>query len=309
MSKSADRARAAGRPSGAATSKVSKVSKPSRGSKPQRNKVTTAPLPRYWAQMTTADFRRLDLASTVAVLPVAATEQHGPHLPLEVDGLIADGLVAATIERLSAACTVLFLPTQTLGKSDEHAAFAGTLSLDANTLAANWLAIGRAVAASGIRRLVLLNTHGGNVATMDIVGRALRVEQRMAVFSVNWFNLGLPPGIADDDELRFGVHGGLLETALMLALAPQRVRMELAENFTTTRRDHARQFPILGDGRSARFSWATQDLNPKGAAGNAAAATAEAGEAIIAHVAARFAALLDEVSRFPLSTLVDEAAV
>ena len=263
------------------------------------------PLPRYWARLTTEDFRTIDPAGTVAVLPVAATEQHGPHLPLDVDTAIADGLVAATIARLDPGCPVLFLPTQTLGKSDEHAAFAGTLSLDANTLAATWLAIGRAVAATGVRRLVLFNSHGGNVSTMDIVGRTLRVEQRMAVFSVNWFDLGLPPGIADADELRFGVHGGLLETALMLALAPARVRMDRAENFGSVRRDHARQFPILGDGRSARFSWATQDLNPKGAAGNAGAATVEAGRAVIEHVATRFADLLAEVARFPLSTLVD----
>lgn len=266
----------------------------------------TSPLPsRYWSQLTTADFGAIDCGALVAVLPVAAIEQHGPHLALNVDTVIADGLVAATIARLAPACPALFLPTQVIGKSDEHAAFAGTLSLDAATLAANWLAIGRAVAAAGVRRLVLFNTHGGNVSTMDIVGRSLRVESAMAVFSVNWYDLGLPAGIADADELRFGVHGGLVETALMLALAPASVRMALAENFHSRRQDHARQFAILGDGRSSRFSWATQDLNPKGAAGNAKAATAAAGQAIIDHVATRFAALLDEVSRFSLDNLVD----
>lgn len=265
----------------------------------------TAPPPRYWARLTTDDFGRLDAAATVAVLPVAATEQHGPHLSLDVDTVIADGLVAATIEKLDPACPVLFLPTQSIGKSDEHEAFAGTLSLDAATLTATWIAIGRAVAAAGVRRLVLFNTHGGNVSTMDIVGRALRVERKMAVFSVNWFGLGLPEGIVDDDELRFGIHGGQVETALMLALAPSRVRMDRAENFASRRRDHARRFPMLGDGASARFSWATQDLNPSGAVGNASAATAEAGHAIIDHVAHRFAALLGEVARFPLDELVD----
>ena len=269
-----------------------------------------APLPpalpsRYWARLTTADFGSIDTSACVAVLPVAATEQHGPHLPLNVDTVIADGLVEATIARLEPACPALFLPTQVIGKSDEHLAFAGTLSLDAATLAATWRAIGRAVAAAGVRRLVLFNTHGGNVSTMDIAGRSLRVDEGLAVFSVNWYDLGLPAGIADADELRFGVHGGLVETALMLALAPATVRMALAENFPSRRQDHARQFEILGDGRSSRFSWATQDLNPKGAAGNARGATAEAGQAIIDHVATRFAALLGEVARFSLDNLVD----
>lgn len=275
-----------------------------------RRRSPRPPLPasRYWAELTSDDFRRLDAAATVAVLPVAATEQHGPHLPLEVDATIADGLVAATISQLAPGCPVLFLPTQAIGKSDEHQAFAGTLSLDATTLAANWLAIGRAVAATGIRRLVLFNTHGGNVSTMDIVGRTLRIDHGLAVFSVNWFDLGLPEGIADADELRFGVHGGLVETALMLALAPARVRMGLAQDFASVRREHARRYPLLGDGRSSRFSWAAQDLNPAGAAGNARAATAEAGQRIIAHVAARFAALLAEVASFPLETLVEGPA-
>ena len=290
----------------ATTTAAGRQGQPGRGKAGSKAGAASAPLPsRYWAHLTSADFRARDTGALVAVLPLAATEQHGPHLPLDVDTVIADGLVSATIDQLAPSCPVLFLPTQTIGKSDEHAAFAGTLSLDATTLAANWLAIGRAVAAAGLRRLVLFNTHGGNVSTMDIVGRTLRVEQAMAVFSVNWFDLGLPAGIADANELRFGVHGGLVETALMLALAPDRVRMALAENFHSTRRDHARQFAILGDGRSSRFSWATQDLNPKGAAGNAGAATAEAGRAIIDHVASRFAALLAEVAAFPLDALVD----
>ena len=290
----------------AAATPASRQREPRRGNAESKAAALSTPLPsHHWAHLTSADFRTVDTSALVAVLPVAATEQHGPHLPLDVDTVIADGLVSATADRLDPSCPVLFLPTQTIGKSDEHAAFAGTLSLDATTLAANWLAIGRGIAAAGVRRLVLFNTHGGNVSTMDIVGRTLRVEQDMAVFSVNWFDLGLPARVADADELRFGVHGGLVETALMLALAPDRVRMALAENFHSARRDHARQFAILGDGRSSRFSWATQDLNPKGAAGNAGAATAKAGRAIIDHVASRFAALLAEVARFPLDALVD----
>ncbi len=261
-----------------------------------------------WAELTAGDFQRLDLGGHVAVLPVAATEQHGPHLPLDVDSAIADGLVAATAARLPPQAPVLFLPTQRIGKSDEHEAFAGTLSLDAPTLITSWTTIGRSVARTGIRRLVLFNTHGGNVSTLDIVGRTLRMQERMAVFTVNWFSLGLPEGLVDADELRFGIHGGLVETAVMLALAPQQVRMALARDFGSARADQASRFDLLADGSSARWSWAAQDLNVHGAVGNAAAATAEMGHAILDHVTGRFVRLLDEIARFPLDALVADPA-
>ena len=259
----------------------------------------------WWQDLTPSRIAALARADAVVLLPLAAIEQHGEHLPLSTDLDIALGLLEAAVPKLRPGLPLCVLPPFVPGCSLEHSGFAGTLALGASTALASLVEIGAGVARAGVRRLVLFNTHGGNVSTMDIVGRTLRVERSMAVFSVNWFDLGLPAGIADADELRFGVHGGLVETALMLALAPDQVRMALAENFHSTRRDHARRFALLGDGRSSRFSWATQDLNPKGAAGNAKAATAEAGRAIVDHVAARFAALLAEVARFPLSTLVD----
>lgn len=261
------------------------------------------PVTHRWADLSARDFQQLDAAAAVAVLPVAAIEQHGPHLPLGVDAILAEGLVAATIARLAPDSRALFLPVQSVGKSDEHGRFAGTLSLSAETLVALWTQIGASVAATGVRRFVFFNTHGGNVSAMDIVGRDLRARFDMAVFTTNWFSLGLPEGIGDADELRFGVHGGELETAMMLALAPQRVDMTRAEDFASARRRHARDFPLLGNGTAARFSWMAQDLNPSGVAGNAKAATAATGRAVVAHVAERFAALLAEVERFPLSEL------
>lgn len=265
---------------------------------------------RFWAELSARDFRSLDTARAIAVLPVAAIEQHGPHLPLDVDATLADGFIRRTAALLAPDSPVLFLPTQSIGKSDEHARFAGTLSLPAETLIAQWRAIGASVAAAGVRKLVFFNTHGGNVSTMDIVGRELRVAHDMVVFSTNWFSLGLPSGIgaADElrDELRFGVHGGELETSLMLALAPQRVEMALAERFESSRERHARDFPLLGGGTAARFSWMSQDLNPKGAIGNAADATAEKGESILDFVSHRFAALLAEVDRFGLDELREQ---
>lgn len=266
------------------------------------------PRRRFWAELTTLDFRHLDPERTVAVLPVAATEQHGPHLPLCVDTAIVDGLVAAVVERLPAEAPVLFLPTLAIGKSNEHGRFAGTLSLPAHTLIDAWMAVGASVAAAGVRKLVLFNAHGGQSALMDVVSHDLRERHDLLVFAVNWYRLGLPDGLIGADEVRFGIHGGEIETSLMLALAPHLVDMTQAADFDSSLRRLAAERPLLGDGSAARLGWQTQDLNPSGAVGNAAAATAEKGRAIIDFVAGRFARLLNEAVGTPLTMLVQNPA-
>ena len=154
----------------------------------------TSPLPRFWADLKTTDFAQLDAARSIAVLPLAATEQHGPHLPLSVDTALVNGGVASALAHLPAGLPVFFLPTQTVGRSVEHTAFAGTLTLSAATLIQAWVDLGECVARTGIQKLVLLNSHGGNVSTMDIVGRELRARCGMTVAMVNTFALPLPAG-------------------------------------------------------------------------------------------------------------------
>ena len=153
----------------------------------------TAPCSRFWAELSTRDFAALDPATAVAVLPLGATEQHGPHLPLCVDSMLADGIVAAALPMLGAELPVLFLPTQQIGLSPEHARFPGTLTLSAGTLIRMWKEIGACVARAGVRKLVLFNAHGGHVGAMDIVARELRAEQGLIVLSVSWFNQPLGP--------------------------------------------------------------------------------------------------------------------
>lgn len=270
--------------------------------------MTAAPrplLPRFWAELSTRDFDALDPARTVAVLPLGATEQHGPHLPLGVDSCLADGLVQATLPLLPAELPTLFLPTQTIGLSPEHARFAGTLTLSAETLIRVWKEIGAGVARAGLRKLVLFNAHGGHVGAMDLVARELRESHDLLVYSVSWFHLPLLDAQGQVLTLdRFDVHAGESETAMMLALAPHLVRQELARNFRPTSEQRARDYPILGNGRSAKLGWAMQDYHPDGAAGNAAAATAAQGQVLIDASARALAQLLAEVSRLPLDTLV-----
>ncbi|BEP63642.1 creatininase family protein [Variovorax sp. V213] len=261
-------------------------------------------LPRHWSQLTTRDFAALDVAATVAVLPLGATEQHGPHLPLGVDTVLADGIVAAALPLLPAALPVLFLPTQQIGLSPEHARFAGTLTLSAETVIRMWNEIGAGVARAGVKKLVLFNAHGGHVGAMDIVARELRAAHGLIVYSVSWFNLPLGDAGAQfgADEHRFGVHAGDIETSMMLALAPQQVRMGEAKNFRSTSEQRAADYAILGNGKSAKLGWAMEDYNAQGAAGNAAAATALRGQAVVDAAAQQLALLLAEVSRLPLDT-------
>ena len=266
---------------------------------------TTAASPhRFWAQLSTRDFAALDPATTVAVLPLGATEQHGPHLPLGVDTLLADGIVAGALPLLPPDASVLVLPTQAIGLSPEHARFAGTLTLSAETLIRVWNEIGAGVARAGVKKLVLFNAHGGHVGAMDIVARELRAAHGLIVYSVSWFNLPLGDAGAQfgADEHRFGVHAGEIETSMMLALASQQVRMGEAKNFRSTSEQRAADYAILGNGKSAKLGWAMEDYNAQGAAGNAAAATAARGQAVVDAAAAQLALLLAEVSRLPLDT-------
>jgi creatinine amidohydrolase len=272
---------------------------------------------RFWADWTARDFAQAQAhgrtSQIIAVLPVAATEQHGPHLPLCVDTALVDGVIAAALPHIAADVPALFLPTQAVGFSPEHAAFAGTLTLKSETLIRLWTDIGESIAASGVRKLVLFNAHGGQVGLMDVVARDLRARLGMLVYSVNWFGLPLQGPQGEDvnaqfsaEEHRFGIHAGDVETSMMLALQPEAVDMAQAQNFASTSQQRASAYPILGNGKSAKLAWQTQDYNPAGAVGNAAAATADKGRTLLDAAGRALAQMLSELHQLPLSTLVDK---
>ena len=268
---------------------------------------------RFWADLTGRDFAALqrspDIASVVAVLPVAAIEQHGPHLPVSVDASLVNGVIEASLPHLPADLPVLFLPTQQVGKSNEHLRFPGTLTLGVETLIRVWMELGECVARTGIKKLVLFNSHGGQVSVMDIVARDLRARHDLIVFSSNWYSMPLGDavnGLFTPDEHRFGIHAGDMETSMMLALRPQYVDMAQARDFKSSSQERAEKYPILGNGTSAKLGWQVQDYNAMGAAGNATLATADKGRAVIEASARQLALMLQEISSLPLSTLVDK---
>lgn len=258
---------------------------------------------RFWADHSSREIAAMDKTRLIAVLPVGAIEQHGPHLPVSVDQAILDGIIRAALPMLPADLPTLFLPTLPVGKSDEHSAYPGTLTLSAATLIAMWSDIGDSLARAGIRKLVLLNSHGGQMAPMDIVVREMRRRHDMIAVAASWFAMGLPEGLFNEEEDRFGIHAGDMETSVMLALHPDMVRMDLARDFRPLAARLAAEYRHLGLGPGGRLGWLAQDQHPSGACGNAADATAEKGRAVIAHAAAQIVTLLQEVDQLPLSVL------
>jgi creatinine amidohydrolase len=260
---------------------------------------------RHWDELTSTDIRATDMARVIPVLPFAAVEQHGPHLPLGTDLFIMEGYLARVLQRLPADLPVLFLPVQAIGTSQEHSAFAGTLSLTDQAALAGWTALGDCVARAGCRKLVLLNSHGGNSALIERLALDLRVRLNMLAVTASWARFGYPDGLFSAQELAHGIHGGEVETSLMLAFRPNLVRLDEAENFRPASLDFERDFAWLRTARPAGFGWMAQDLSSSGAAGNAAAATAEKGEAAADYGATAFIELLQDVEAFDLARLDD----
>ncbi len=261
-------------------------------------------LPRhFWHEMTTEDFKDPSRGNWIAVLPVAAIEQHGPHLPVVTDTAIADGQVQRVLELLPDDLPATFLPTQQVGKSDEHISSPGTLTLSWDTVTRCWIEIGECVARAGVRKMVLINAHGGNVPILDIVARELRVNHDMFVTATNWLRFGQPEGLFSKEELSFGIHGGDIETSLMLHLRPDLVQMDRAQDFKSQQQDYQKEFKHLRGHGKAQYGWKAQDLNPLGALGNAEIATAEKGRLSLDHAAKGFIDLLRDVETFDLNRL------
>lgn len=253
---------------------------------------------RHWHEMTTLEFGADDVGRWIAVLPVAAIEQHGPHLPIYTDTCIAEGLIRRSIELLPDDLPVTFLPVQAIGKSNEHISSPGTITASWETTTRLWLEIGDSVHRAGLGKLIVMNSHGGNVPMVDIVARELRVRHGMLVVATAWSRFGHPPDLFGPEEGLYGIHGGDLETSIMLHLRPDLVHMDRARNFRSNQEDFATRFDRLRAHGPIQFGWKAEDLNPEGAVGNAAAASAEKGKAVVEHQAQAFVELARDVDGF-----------
>lgn len=259
--------------------------------------------PFYWNELNTADFALLSPDTTIAILPIASTEQHGPHLPVATDVAIANGMLAELRVQRPDDLDFLVLPTQEIGKANEHIYGPGTLSFGPEILIPAWTAIGAKVAEAGIRKLVIVNSHGGNVDVMSIVARELRVRHQMAVVSTQWGRFGNPDSLISDHETRFGIHGGEVETSLMLHFRPDLVRMEKAENFVSKAEEMKANSRFLQPLPPHSLAWIAHDLNPHGVVGDASKGTADKGAAICRHQVTGFIEMLRDLRDYPLSNL------
>lgn len=248
-----------------------------------------------WGDYRTTEYAAIDPEATIAVLPVAAIEQHGPHLPVSTDTTIMEGMIETVLPLLPADLDVRFLPVQAVGKSNEHLLAPGTLTLPAPLLIETWTELGLSVARAGVRKFVFVNSHGGNEEIMGIVARELRVRAGMLAVKTSWQRFGRPAGMYTEAEERLGIHGGDVETSLMLHFRPDLVDMAQAQDFAsaTTRADES--FALLKPQGTHAFAWIASDINPAGVAGDASIATAEKGRATAAHQAAGFVDLLKDV--------------
>src|SRR4051794_23683552 len=247
--------------------------------------------PRDWTAIAWPDLAQQDVARWIAVLPLAATEQHGPHLPLRTDVLIAEAYLARVWQLLPAQLAATFLPVEEIGISIEHTDYPGTVTLSAAEALANWLTIGESVARAGIRKLVMVSSHGGNSAAMTIVAQELRAKHGLLAVTTGWSRFGAPEGLFAPEELRHGVHGGAVETSIMLARYPDQVRKAAIDNFAPASIAMERNYRWLSTHRPAPLAWQAQDLHPSGAAGDATQASAEKGKRLLAHGAKAFCEL------------------
>ncbi|MBR0826571.1 creatininase family protein [Bradyrhizobium manausense] len=259
--------------------------------------------PRDWTEIRWPDTAPGDRARWIAVLPLAATEQHGPHLPLETDVMIADAYLARVGELLPDTVPATFLPVQPVGISTEHIDYPGTLTLPTEAALKSWTAIGEDVAQAGLRKLVIVTSHGGNSAAMMLVAQDLRAHHKLFVVTTSWSRLCGADKLFTADEVRHGIHGGAVETSIMLAKYPAHVRMEAIADFQPSSVAMEKQYRWLSTQRPAPFAWQAQDLHESGAVGNATLASPEKGEALIDHGARAFCELLAEVDNFDVNRL------
>src|SRR5262245_57292312 len=258
---------------------------------------------RFWGELKSSEFSALDRNSVVAILPVAAIEQHGPHLPVMTDTAIMQGMIDTVLARLPDELAVLFLPTQTIGKSNEHLRSKGTITFSAENLLRIWFEMGESVHRAGLRKLVIVNSHGGNAEVIAILTREFRVRLNMLAGATQWRRFGLPPDTYAAYDATYGIHAGDIEVSLMLHFRPELVDMSKAKMFPSKAADIEKEFKLLRPIGTHAFGWLAHDFNPDVAVGDASAGTAEKGKRTAEFQADGFIALIRDVVQFSLDRL------
>ena len=239
---------------------------------------------------------------TIAILPLGAHEYHGPHLPLDTDTIIASAVAKRLRDALPDDLDVIFLNAEPVGYSPEHLDRPGTKSLAYGEAIEKWLATAGDLANRGIMKLILLNAHGGNSPLLTVVATEARIRFGMLCVATSWTRFGMPDDAISPEAKAIDIHGGDIETSVMLAIAPDKVEMTKAKNFPSAQSVYTRDFHHLRAYGPHAFGWTMRDLNVDGAAGNAAIASAEKGEALLAHSVKGLMELVEDVDGFDVSS-------
>lgn len=242
----------------------------------------------------------IDREHAVIVQPIGAIEQHGDHLPINTDAFRAEQVVDLALSQCAVDVDAWSLPVQAYGKSVEHTGIGGTIALTSSTLTAVCLDLGRSLAASGFRKLVFVNGHGGQPGLLDSIARDIRLATGLQVFSINLGAFGVPHDVASGSA--FDIHGGRQETSIMMALAPELVHPEWAVAGDRDVAGAYRDKEYLTLEGAVPTAWLTRDLTANGVVGDPAGANADEGRRIVEHRAGSLAAALAEIATFEFPT-------
>jgi creatinine amidohydrolase len=256
---------------------------------------TWIPDARNFAYLNWKQVDALPRDSTLLILPTAAIEQHGHHLPLATDTLINNLLLGHALRKLPVELNVYALPPVCYGKSNEHIGFPGTLSVSSSTFMAVLRDLGSSLSKAGFRKLVLYNTHGGNTALIDVMSRDLRAEFGLRTFAMHGSG-GISFEGLDPQERAYGFHAGEVETSFLLASAPELVDTKAyTANYIA---DVSKPGLLLPENASATFAWLTKDIAPSGVMGDPRPASAEKGARWLEQATTRLAAALEEMYHY-----------
>ncbi len=258
---------------------------------------------RRWRELSTTDFANIDRDRTLVVLPIGSTEQHGPHLPVGTDTLIVEAVVDGVIQQLTDV-DCLFLPTVWVSKSNEHSAFAGTVSLSREALSRVVEDIAGSVARAGFQKLVFMNAHGGNTGLLDVLGRDLHQSLGLLVFGLELPNLYSAPVAAPGAPAPFDIHAGHYETSVLLARYPQlmagrhfaglgsgRERGKIAASFGGFKY-------LTPEGKPVNVPWVIGDLTDDGVVGDPTHASAAGGQLEFEKLVSTVCEVLREAAAF-----------
>jgi creatinine amidohydrolase len=254
---------------------------------------------RFLPRLSTREIAELPKEKALVILSIGAVEQHGPHLPVMTDALIGEALLTRTMEKVDASLPIWLLPPLAYGKSNEHTGFAGTISLSSSTLQQVIIDIAHSLHLSGFRKLLLLNSHGGNMDLLNLVSREIRIATGMTIFYIMPHQLDSFEDILAEEEREFGIHGGDYETSLLKAIKPHWVQDAYAVKEIPDL--HNYRFLTL-EGR-VRFAWKTADITASGVMGDATAATADKGVLFMERITGQLAQALVELCDFDIEQL------